>query len=421
MPTLTPLHVRRVLLAAQGLASAPSDGTPGKPEILDAIRRMHALQIDTISVVARSPYLVLWSRIGDYDPRLLDELLPDRAVFEYWSHAACFLDIADYPVYRRMMLDRQRRYWKQWNEWIESHADLAEALVAHIRENGPVRSADFERADGRKGNGWWDWKQEKLALELLHNRGDVMIARRHNFQRVYDVRERVLPEWDDSLAPPLEDARNSLVLDVVRSLGVARPEWVAEYLQSLQLGAPSNRKRIPLQEVGDLVRVEVEGWKSPGYVHPDNVPLVEQALDGTLPIRSTTLLSPFDPVTWDRARARELFDFDYTIECYTPAPKRKYGYFTLPILHGDRLVGRLDPKAHRKDGIFEVKSIHLEPGVEVTDDLVAGLRDVLHRIGAWHNTPEIVIRDTNPPALKSALQRKRRSPSPAKSGEETGR
>ncbi len=406
-PALTKVHARRILLAAQGLASEhPPE--PGPADVLAAIRRMHALQIDTISVVARSPYLVLWARLGDYEPKLLDQLLNEHAIFEHWSHAACFLDIASYPLYRRMMLDRRRRWIERQEAWLAANKDFCDQLVAHIRENGPVRSSDFERPDGQKGNGWWDWKKEKLALELLNTRGDLMIAGRHNFQRIYDLRERVLPEWDDSLAPPFEEASLSLIADVVRSLGVARPEWVAENLQSLNLGSARNRKRLALEDVPDLIPVEVEGWKSPGYVHRDNLPLVEQALNGTLPLPGTTLLSPFDPITWDRARARELFDFDYTIECYTPAPKRIYGYFTLPILHGDALVGRLDPKAHRKEGVFEVKAIHLEPSVEVTAELVDGLRDSLERAADWHKTPELVIRDTTPAKLGKALTRARR-------------
>ena len=411
MAVLTPLHVRCVLLAAQGLASDPPP-EPGPPDVLDAIRRMHGLQIDTISVVARSPYLVLWSRLGHYEPRMLDQLLNAHAIFEHWSHAACFLDIEDYPLYRRMMLDSRRRWTERADEWLEANRDFCEELMAHIKENGPVRSSDFERPDGQKGNGWWDWKKEKLALELLNTRGDLMIAGRHNFQRIYDLRERVLPEWDDALAPPFEDARRSLIVEVVRSLGVARPEWVAESLGSLNLGTAKNRKRLGLEDIPELVPVEVEGWNSPGYVHSENMRLIEHAAAGTISLPGTTLLSPFDPITRDRDRARELFGFDYTIECYTPAPKRQYGYFTLPILHGDALVGRLDPKAHRKDGIFEVKSIHIEPGVTITDELASGLRGTLERIAAWHRTPEIVIRDTFPSKLKAALapSRARRRP-----------
>jgi uncharacterized protein YcaQ len=214
----------------------------------------------------------------------------------------------------------------------------------------------------------------------------------------------VLPEWDDAVAPPLEEAQRRLTLEAVRTLGVAKAEWVSTNLQSLNLGVVPTRRRLEaLADEGRLERVEVEGWRSPGYVHPGNSGLLDPAATGSLTFDRTTLLSPFDPITWDRARARELFGFDYTIECYTPAPKRKYGYFTLPILHGDALIGRLDPKAHRKEGIFEVKSIFLEPDTPITAELVDGLRDTLQRLAAWHATPELVVRATDPPSLKHAF------------------
>jgi uncharacterized protein YcaQ len=393
-------HARRLLLAAQGLM-APQPKTPGTKDVLAAIRRMHALQIDTINVVARSPYLVLWSRLGDYEPRLLDKLLADHEIFEHWSHAACFLDMADYPLYRRMMLEPARRR-KTWYHWAESHEPLMERVLAQIRESGPVRSSDFDRPAGRRGAGWWDWKEEKAALEMLNTRGDVMITARHNFQRIYDLRENVLPDWDDSMAPPAEEAQRELTLRAVRALGVARPAWVATNLQSLFLGLQATGRR--MAELGDeglLTRVEVEGWAGPAYVHPDNLPILESRPRHSQP--RTTLLSPFDPLTWDRARALDVFGFDYRIESYTPAPKRKYGYFTLPILHGDALVGRLDPKAHRKLGVFEVKSVHLEPDVAVTAELVDGIRDALQRLAAWHKTPEVIVRWSNPASLMEAL------------------
>jgi hypothetical protein len=396
--------VRRALLAAQGL-SEPRPGERGPDDVLAAIRRMHALQIDTISVVARSPYFVLWSRLGHYEPAILDGLLANGALFEHWSHAACFLDVEDYGLYRRMMLDSQTPHRQRQDHWLEANRELVDGILARIREQGPVRSADFERPEGQRGNGWWDWKTEKIALELLFTRGDLMVTARHNFQRLYDLRERVLPEWDDALAPPAEEARRALALKVARTLGVARPEWIAWNLHTLWWGKPATRKLVEqLAADGDLIAVEVEGWKTPGYVHPENVGLLDEVAEGGHTEFGTKLLSPFDPVTWDRARALELFDFDYRIECYTPAPKRRYGYFTLPILHGDALVGRLDPKAHRKDGMFEVKSVHLEPGVEVTNDLVAGLAGVLRETAAWHRTPELVVRETNPTGLKKLLQ-----------------
>jgi uncharacterized protein YcaQ len=400
---LTPVEVRRVLLHAQGLATGHTPA-PAADDLLCSIRRMHALQIDTISVVARSQHLVLWARLGDFEPALLDQLLAEGRVFEHWSHAACFLDVADYPSYRRMMLDRQRKSGDRWYAWLAAHEPLVDRVLQHLREHGPARSADFERPDGRKGSGWWDWKEEKLALEMLLLRGDVMVKARQNFQRLYDLRERVLPDWDDSRVPGGEEAHDALALHAVRALGVGRADWARDYLRSLGIPIQTMRRRLEtLAANGDLITVEVAGWQTPGYVHPDNLELVERAVDDALRLPGTALLSPFDPVVRDRDRALELFGFDYRIECYTPAAKRRYGYFALPILHGDALVGRLDPKAHRQSGVFEVKSVHLEPDVAVTGELVSGLRDTLHRLAAWHGTPEVIVRTADPPALAGAL------------------
>jgi uncharacterized protein YcaQ len=155
---------------------------------------------------------------------------------------------------------------------------------------------------------------------------------------------------------------------------------------------------------GLLLRVEVEGFEGPAYVHPDRVDLIEEAVSGNLEPVLTTLLSPFDPLVWDRNRARELFDFDYKIECYTPAAKRRYGYFSLPILHRGKLIGRLDPKAHRAQGVFEIKALHMEPGIQVDERLVTDLAAALHRLADWHGTPDLVIRQSDPPEVAALLE-----------------
>src|SRR5690349_3866974 len=179
MLTLSQDAVRGLMIAAQGLDNC-SNAPATKNDMCQIIRQMHVLQIDTIHVVARSPYLVLWSRLGDYTQRWLDDLLADGALFEYWSHAACFLPIEDYPLYRRLMLNQLTWQENRWRAWMDAHAELVEKLMTHIRENGPVRSADFERTDGAQ-SGWWNWKDEKTVLEGLFMRGDLMVAKRHNF------------------------------------------------------------------------------------------------------------------------------------------------------------------------------------------------------------------------------------------------
>ncbi len=404
MKSLSQAAVRGLMIAAQGLQQRPPAPVT-KADVRQMIRQMQVLQIDTIHVVARSPYLVLWSRLGDYPSHWLDELLTERALFEYWSHAACFLPVEDYPLYRRIMRDQRTWLGHRWRHWMESHAGLVDGRLAHIRENGPVRSADLERTDGASG-GWWNWKDEKTALEGLWLRGDLMVARRHHFQRVYDLRERVLPpDWNDTRSPALETVYETFVLNTVKALGVTKPAWIVDYYR-LHMYMP---KRVVLKLVermiqqGQLQPVAVEGWDVPGYFHPDHHAAVEAAAAGQIPLSTTTLLSPFDPLVWDRARAQELFNFTYQIECYTPAPKRHYGYFTLPILYNNALIGRLDPKAHRKEGVFEVKALHLEPGVMVDDALVAGLKRALHACAAWHNTPQVVVRQAAAPGLAERL------------------
>jgi uncharacterized protein len=399
--TITQDEARALLLAAQGLHERPPVRAK-KQDVLKTIRRMSVLQIDTIHVVARSPYLVLWSRLGDYETRWLDELLAEGKLFEYWSHEACFLPIEDYPLYRHRMIDPGGMGWKYSHEWIAAHRQEVARVLTHIKEHGPARSSDFARTDGRAG-GWWEWKPEKRALEMLFTSGQLMIARRHNFQRIYDLRERVLPSWDDSRLPTKEETASALALKAVRALGIARARWVSDYFRTDKRG--TSALVLSLADEGLLLRVKVHGWEEEAYVHPDNRKLLGQAARGRIRPGLTTFLSPFDPLVWDRARAREIFGFDYRLECYTPAPKRLYGYFTLPILYRDRIIGRLDAKAHRKEGVFEVKSMHLEPGVEFNEEVAASVARALEEFGAWHKTPEIKVTRTSPPGAAAVIRR----------------
>lgn len=394
--------VRMMLLAAQGLIPGPSKKKAAKRDVLEMIRRMGVLQIDTIHVVARSPYLVLWSRLGDYEPRWLEELLEEGAIFEYWAHEASFLPAEDYALYRRRMLNAESMGWKYSQSWVKAHHKEIQWLKEFIEKNGPVRAADFERKDGKAG-GWWEWKTEKRALEMLFTAGELMIARRRNFQRVYDLRERVRPDWNDTLLPSEQDERRALALKAVRALGLARARWVADYFRTNMRETLDVVRALAEEEA--LMSVEVEGWEEPGLVHPENLKLLKAALAGSIKMERTTLLSPFDPVVWDRARARALFNFDYRLECYTPEPKRRYGYFTLPILRRGSLVGRLDAKAHRKEGVFEIKSLHLEPWVRAGSELVDDIAGALIDCALWHGTPQVRISRSDPPGVAARLQR----------------
>jgi uncharacterized protein YcaQ len=398
---LSHVAARALMVAAQRLDRRP-DRPATKADVLGLIRHMHVLQIDTIHVVARSPYLVLWSRLGSYPPEWLTELLAEGALFEYWAHEACFLPIEDFALYRYRMLAAKEMGWRYAREWAAQNPEAIARVLAHVQAHGPVRSSDFERTDGSDGK-WWGWKTEKRALETLFTAGDLMIARRHNFQRIYDLRERVLPSWDDASLPPIEDVRRMLALRAVRALGVTSARWVADYFRTAQRDTAPLLPQLAAE--GALHEVRVAGWQQPGYIHPDNLALAEAAAAGSLIPELTTLLSPFDPLVWDRARALAMFGFDYRIECYTPAPKRRYGYFTLPILWRGQLIGRLDPKAHRKERRFEIKALHLEPGIQITDELVADLAGALRDCAAWHQTPTVDVRWSNPPELAALVQR----------------
>jgi uncharacterized protein len=397
--SFSPAAARALHLAAQGLLQ-PRRRRAARADVLAEIRRMGVLQIDTIHVVARSPYLVLWSRLGDYPQAWLDELLAGGALFEYWAHEACFVPIEDYRLLRHRMLDPLAMGWKYSARWMAEHRDKVEAILAHVRAHGPVRAQDFERTDGKTG-GWWQWKPEKRALEVLFTAGELMIARRHNFQRVYDLAERVLPGWNDSALPPLEQVRRELALKTVRALGLARAAWVPDYYRT-------RGTRIDLEALaaeGALLRASVDGWRDPVYVHPDHAALAREAATGALTPTLTTVLSPFDPVVWDRRRALELFDFDYRLECYTPAEKRVHGYFTLPLLRRGALAGRVDAKAHRRDGIFELKALALEPGVRISERFVRDIAGALRRCAGWHGCPRITVGRTAPASFAAALEK----------------
>lgn len=394
---LTQDAIRRAMLTAQGLVSLPSSPAT-KDDLLACIKQMGYLQIDTIQAVRRSQYLVLWSRLGDYDPDWLDELHASGQLFEYYAHALCYIPIEDYPVFRGRMLN-DHRTGNGWMEWANAHPKVIQRVRSVVEENGPLSSSDFDSPTIT--DGWGDVKQEKRALSHMFSTGELMVAYRKKFRRYFDLRERVLPDWDDALALDYETARDTLLLKTIKALGVAREDWIAPYYYFLKTGIPEVLEQLAAQ--GQIERVEVDTWDLPAYIHPENTPMISAAANAELVPRHTTLLSPFDPLISDRARAQSLFGFDYRMESYLPAKDRKYGYFCLPILYRGKLVGRLDPKAHRREKRLDIKMISLEPGVSIDDDLAADLKSTLAAFSRWHGMTTFKIIKTNPPVLLEAL------------------
>jgi uncharacterized protein YcaQ len=401
-------QARNLHLAVQGLLNPPR-ARATRARVLAAIARMRLLQIDTINVVARSPYLVLFSRLGAYEPGWLDDLLARGRIFECWAHEACFAPMTDFALHRHPSPIRTG-HWAHKHAaaaWRE-HRDEIVGLIDHIRANGTVKSADFERAG--KGGGWWNRSLEKRWLESAFAQGDLMIARREGFQRVYDVTERVLAKAALSVdAPRLGEAelRREFVLGAVRALGIAQARWIADYFRTGKKHKDADLQ--PFVDAGELMRIDVHGWEAPGYVHGEHLPLLCRARRSALRATHTSLLSPFDPVVWDRERASAMFGFDYRIECYLPARKRRYGYFVLPILHRGRLVGRLDAKAHRASAVFEVRSIHLEPQASPDHAMVDEVARAIRACAQWHGTPHVVVRKSDPPQFARQLRAAMRS------------
>lgn len=387
LPHLSLADARNLHLAAQGLLNKPRRRA-SLEDIPATISRMSLLQIDTINIVARSPYLVLFSRLGNYPAQWLDESLARGELMEYWAHEACFMPRSDFRLIRHRMLAPEKMGWKYKDAWMQEHEAEIAQLIQHIHDKGPVRSADFEHP--RKGaSGWWEWKPHKRHLEGLFTAGKVMAIERRNFQRVYDLTHRVMPDWDDERDLVSQTEAEIIMLDnSARSLGIFREQWLADYYRLKRPALAAWREARAEQQQIIAVHVEKLGNL---WLHDDLLPLLERALAGKLTATHSAVLSPFDPVVWDRKRAEQLFDFSYRLECYTPAPKRQYGYFVLPLLHRGQLVGRMDAKMHRQTGILEVISLWLQEGIKPTTTLQKGLRQAITDFANWQQATRVTL------------------------------
>jgi len=392
---------RTLAVYKQGLHRRP--GAADRGVLLDIIRRIGLLQLDSISVVARSHYLVMLSRVGLYDPADLDALLhPERRLFEGWAHAACLIPVENYAYFVPTLLARRERPPHHWIERRlgDDPQNILDAVLNEVRERGPLASRDFE--DTRDGRGtWWDWKPAKTALELLFAQGYLMVDRREGFQRYYDLAERVLPAGAGPPVYSMDDYRRWATLRGVSILGIATPSHISDYYR---LNKPSTRARLKsLAAKQAVVPVDVEEWKETAYLDPADLGLVDEIEAGAHTSEITTLLSPFDNLIWERDRTSDLFGFDYRSEMYTPAAKRQYGYYVLPILHRGRLLGRLDPKADRKEKVMRIRAIYLEPGEDMTGELVAGLASALREFAAFHGSEQLRVEQTEPEELAPLL------------------
>ncbi len=343
--------LRRIALESQGLLKNDHFGR-GKAATLRAIEHLGYIQIDTISVVARAHHHVLWSRVSNYQPKFLDQLVRERKVFEYWFHAAAWLPMRDYrfALPRMSAIDGDRGWFKSFDKNLNQH------ILERIQAEGGLRARDFE--DDREGKQvWWDWKPAKQALEQLFMQGELMVSGRQGFQKVYDLPERVLPKWVDTSYPTIDEFADHLIDTALRAHGFATQKSIT-YL----------RKGKALRDsVNELLQARLASGLLTLVKHNDSEYFIDpEQLEARAPRspKQVRILSPFDNAVIQRERGRHIFAYDYQIECYVPEAKRQYGYFCLPILYRDSLVGRIDCKAHRKQGVLELRSKHIESKVD---------------------------------------------------------
>ena len=382
---LSAAAARRIALAAQGFAAArPASVHVG--QLQRTIDRLGLLQIDSVNVLARAHYLPLFSRLGNYERALLDRIAwgrkSQRRLFEFWAHEASLLPVDTQPLLRWRM-QRLREQTSGKGKLIlfarEKKAFIAEVL-REIRERGALAASELSNGGERRGP-WWGWNDGKLAVEWLFFAGIVTTAtRRGTFERVYDLTERVLPASVLALpTPSAEEAQRELLRFSARALGVATEFDLRDYFR---LGVADTKARLAeLVEAGELLPVTVEGWKKPAYLDPK----------ARMPrwIEARALLAPFDPLVWERDRAHRIFDFFYRIEIYTPLNKRNYGYYVLPFLLGDRLVGRVDLKADRATSRLLAHAVHVEPGVD-RRKIEGPLREELRLMADWLGLDRVV-------------------------------
>lgn len=388
-------RLRRVVLQAQGLLQAQPFGR-GMPGALKAINHLGYVQLDTIAVVERAHHHVLQARVPGYQAGMAEKLLTQGQIFEHWSHAAAFLPMRDFRFslpYKQAIKSGQTHWFKNPDQ------KLMAELLTRVRLDGPLRAKDIEQAKpkGRSSAGWWDWKPAKKALEQLYMQGDLMICDRTGFQKTYDLTERVLSTEVDTRTPTADELAVHLLDQQLRCQGVVscasltylrRIPGLREAMADLLQQWVADQELLALVVDGQVQHVSPEAWES-------KMPRSSHRL---------TLLSPFDNSLIQRNRLSLLFGFDYQIECYVPAAKRRHGYFSLPLLYRDSFIGRMDCKAHRATGLFEIKQLHVEnhrfDDAQVIDALAQALPEFLR----FQGCDRVKVQKVDPSELQGPVE-----------------
>jgi uncharacterized protein len=384
--SITPREARRIALHAQGFQNQSRGTRKTWAHMAAAIRDLQLLQIDSVNVLVRSHYLPLFSRLGAYDRATLDKrtLEPaDRHVFECWSHEASLVPIELHPLMRWRM-NRARAgngIYKSMDRFAQNEKAFLKKTLDHIRKTGPTGASAIP-GSGKGEGGWWGWSKGKMTMETLFDHGLVTTARRDKFERIYDVPERVIPsEILNAPTPDEPEIFRQLIVRSAKAMGIATEFDLRDYFR-----LPITETKTAIAECvesGDLIPIAVDGWAKPTYIHAQ----------AKLPRKAggTALLSPFDPLCWERDRTERIFNFHYRIEIYTPAEKRKFGYYVLPFLNGEDLCGRVCLKADREAGVLRANALHHEDLVDPQSTANA-MADELTKMAAWLGLPNVEIK-----------------------------
>ncbi|GAA3873386.1 winged helix-turn-helix domain-containing protein [Leifsonia kafniensis] len=408
--TLSPALARRVALAAQGFGRAPTQTqsptrAPGIRQLDALVNRLQLLQIDSVNVFERSHYLPVFSRLGVYDKTVLDRLTAAKTgrYTEYWAHEASILPLDTWPLFRWRMQAYRAHADTDASHWSHANRPMLEWLRAELAEKGPLPASEIEHDANKRSGPWWGWSDVKTGLEVLFRWGEVVSGGRSRFERVYGLPEQVLPAELLGREISRTDAHRALIARAAQAHGVGTVKDFADYFRLKT--APARVAIQELEDAGELIPVTVPGWGS-GAGSGGAAGAAWLHRDARLPrsIDAATVLSPFDPVVWERARALRLFDFHYRIEIYTPKHLRVFGYYVLPVLVGDTIVGRVDLKNDRQAGVLRVQAAWAEPGAPA--DTAARLAAVLRDAADWQGLGEIVVapNGTLAAALAAELQ-----------------
>jgi uncharacterized protein YcaQ len=399
---LSAAEARMLVLSGLGLRGGVTTAKDDSQRIKDVVSRLGYIQLDSVNVFERAHYLPLFSRLGNYDRSAFQALQEPGTdgyphLVEYWAHEASLVEVEDLPLFKFRM-DRIRLEPRlRWRSWVDANKDLVEWILAEVRDRGPLTIRDIEHDRNKRKGTWWGWSDVKTGLEWLFHIGAVTSGGRDGFSRVYATPEQVLPPHIVDALQPREtayvdahyhEARLALIEKAASALRVATWDELADYFRQ----QPTHTRHWvgEMVESGRLVEARVEGWNKPAYLSREAVAELEVAPPGTNP---TTILSPFDHLTWNRERAQRLFDFDYKIEIYVPQEKRVYGYYTLPILHNRRIVGRIDLKSDRQNSVLISQAAWVEEWLSPSqiESVAAGLAKNLKLAQQWQGLAQIRV------------------------------